>query len=178
MLAWCLNPFCRNRNKFEDKSLDATTCAQAKLLCVQFLHDSFVEVSYEGCHKHEDGVLCHKRFWQAIPTKSVVHDIEETFLATQKIVELHDVSYTWLIVVDQNTPISVLVSCCKQGVDQQFIHCVAVLKSYCFPEVDVYVVLSTVSSSIARSMVVCTAGVEGWVQGQVLHQVGCHIFNT
>ncbi len=87
-------PFCRNRNKFEDKSLDATTCAQAKLLCVQFLHDSFVEVSYEGCHKHEDGVLCHKRFWQAIPTKSVVHDIEETFLATQKIVELHDVSYT------------------------------------------------------------------------------------
>lgn len=66
---------------------------QAKLLCVQFLHDSFVEVSYEGCHKHEDGVLCHKRFWQAIPTKSVVHDIEETFLATQKIVELHDVSY-------------------------------------------------------------------------------------
>ena len=70
------------------------------------------------------------------------------------------------------------LSCCKQGADQQFIHCVAVLKSYCFPEVDVYVVLSTVSSSIARSMVVCTAGVEGWVQGQVLHQVGCHIFNT
>ena len=120
----------------------------------------------------------HKRFWQAIPTKSVVHVIEETFLVTSKIVEFHDISCTWLIVVGQDTPISALVvllqarrwstvySLCRR------IEVVLFSGSWC--------VCRVVNGQFLYSSQygVCTAGVEGWVQGQVLHQVGRHVFNT
>ena len=73
----------------------------------QSLHNSFVEVSDESCHKQEYSILCHERFWQSIPAKVIVHGIEDAFLATTKIVEFHDVSCTRLVIVSQYTSVGI-----------------------------------------------------------------------
>ena len=73
----------------------------------QSLHNSFVEVSDESCHKQEYSILCHERFWQSIPAKVIVHVIEDAFLATTKIVEFHDVSCTRLVIVSQYTSVGI-----------------------------------------------------------------------
>ena len=73
----------------------------------QSLHNSFVEVSDESCHKQEYSILCHERFWQSIPAKAIVHVIEDAFLATTKIVEFHDVSCTRLVIVSQYTSVGI-----------------------------------------------------------------------
>ena len=73
----------------------------------QSLHNSFVEVSDESCHKQAIIILCHERFWKSIPTKAIVHVIEDAFLATTKIVEFHDVSCTRLVIVSQYTSVGI-----------------------------------------------------------------------
>ena len=73
----------------------------------QSLHNSFVEVSDENCHKQEYSILCHERFRQSIPDKTIVYVIEDAFLATTKIVEFHDVSCTRLVIVGQYTSVGI-----------------------------------------------------------------------
>ena len=65
----------------------ASCGTQSKFTGFQSLHNSFVEVSDESCHKQEYSILCHERFWQSIPAKAIVHVIEDAFLATTKIVD-------------------------------------------------------------------------------------------
>ena len=49
---------------------------------------------YKGLILTFNADLCHERFWQSIPAKTIVHVIEDAFLATTKIVEFHDVPCT------------------------------------------------------------------------------------
>ena len=58
----------------------------------QSLHNSFVEVSDESCHKQEYSILCHERFWQPIPAKAIVHVIEDAFFAASEVIELHNLA--------------------------------------------------------------------------------------
>ncbi len=101
------NPFRRNRDELENKGLDSAGGTQSKFMGFQSLHNSFVEVSDESCHKQEYSILCHERFWQSIPAKAIVHVIEDAFLATTKIVEFHDVSCTRLVIVSQYTSVGI-----------------------------------------------------------------------
>lgn len=57
MLSWCLDPFCRDGDKLENKALDSASGSQSKLLGLQSLHDGFVEVSDEGSHGQENRIL-------------------------------------------------------------------------------------------------------------------------
>ena len=43
----------------------------------QSLHNSFVEVSDESCHKQEYSILCHERFRQSIPAKAIVQPLKQ-----------------------------------------------------------------------------------------------------
>ena len=101
MITRCLNPFGRDSDELENKGLDSAGGIQSKFKGSQSLHNNFIEVSDESCHKQEYSILCHERFWQSIPAKAIVHVIEDAFLATTKIVEFHDIFCTRLVIVGQ-----------------------------------------------------------------------------
>ena len=52
-------------------------------------------------------VLCHEGFWQSVPSESIVHIIEDTFLSSTKVIELDNFSYGRFIVVSQDTTVCV-----------------------------------------------------------------------
>ena len=80
-----LTHLARDSDEFEYKVFDSAGGAQSKIMGSQSLHNSFVEVSDESCHKQEYSILCHERFWQSIPAKAIDHVIEDAFLAITKI---------------------------------------------------------------------------------------------
>lgn len=57
MPSWCLDPFCRDGDKLENKGLDSASGSQSKLLGLQSLHDGFIEISDEGSHEQENRIL-------------------------------------------------------------------------------------------------------------------------
>ena len=79
--------FAGTEMNLKTKVLILLVATQSKFMGFQSLHNSFVEVSDESCHKQEYSILCHERFWQSIPAKAIVHVIEDAFLATTKIVD-------------------------------------------------------------------------------------------
>ena len=97
----------------------------------QSLHNSFVEVSDESCHKQEYSILCHERFWQSIPAKAIVHVIEDAFLATTKIVEFHDVSCTRLVIVSQYTSVGIFAFPMSRSPSIRL--CLCMTRRYGFP---------------------------------------------
>ena len=51
--------------------------------------------------------MSHEGFWQSVPTESIIHVIEDSFLASTQVVELYDVTYTGLVVIGEDTSICV-----------------------------------------------------------------------
>ncbi len=99
------------KNKGLDDSAGGT---QSKFMGFQSLHNSFVEVSDESCHKQEYSILCHERFWQSIPAKAIVHVIEDAFLATTKIVGIPRCLFpTRLVIVSQYTSVGIFLPKCQ-----------------------------------------------------------------
>lgn len=53
--------------------MDAAVGVQDTLLGIQPLHNYYVEVSDESCHKQKYHILCHERLEQSVLVKYVVH---------------------------------------------------------------------------------------------------------
>ena len=79
----------------------------SELLYVKPLDDGLVEIADKCCKKKEHGVLCHEGFWQSVPSESIIHIIEDTFLSSTKVIELDNFSYGRFIVVSQDTTVCV-----------------------------------------------------------------------
>ena len=92
MLSGGLDPFGRYSNEFEDEGLDSACALEVEFSHWQFCHYVFVEIVYQSGHKEECGVLGHERLRQMFPPESVVHLVEDTFLAAPLVVIFHNVS--------------------------------------------------------------------------------------
>ena len=57
--------------------------------------------------KKEHGVLCYEGFGQSVPSETIVHIIEDTFLSSSKVIELDNFSCGRFIVVSQDTTVCV-----------------------------------------------------------------------
>ena len=85
-------PLCGHADKLEDEGFDAAVFLQSESFRVQSAHEEFVEVSYECRQQQEHCVLSHERLRQPCPSESVVHVVEDAFLVTSEVVELHNFS--------------------------------------------------------------------------------------
>ena len=55
----------------KNKGLDSVCGTQSKFMGSQSLHNNFVEVSDESCHKQEYSILCYdEQFSQSVPDKN------------------------------------------------------------------------------------------------------------
>ena len=87
-----LYPLCGHADELEDEGFDAAGFIQSEGFRVQPAHEELVEVSYECRQQQEHCVLGHERLRQPCPPESVVHVVEDAFLATSEVVELHNLS--------------------------------------------------------------------------------------
>ena len=55
----------------------------------------------------EHCVLCHEGYGQSVPSKTIVHIIEDTFFSSTKVIELDNFSCGRFIVVSQDTTVCV-----------------------------------------------------------------------
>ena len=101
------NPLGRYGDEPEDKSLYATRFLESESLGVDPAHDVLVEIVYQCSKQEKDGVLCHERLWESVPSESVIHIIEYTLLAATQVVEFNDISDRRLVVVGQNAAVGV-----------------------------------------------------------------------
>ena len=92
-------------DELEHEGLDTTGLLQSEGFCVKPAHEELVEVSYECRQQQEYGVLCHERLWQPGPSESVIHIVEDAFLAAPEVVELHDFPCGGRIVVGQDAAV-------------------------------------------------------------------------
>ena len=104
---WCLDPLGRYWDKLEDKRFYATCSIESEPLDVKSLDNDLVKVTDKCCKKKEHSVLCHEGFWQSVPSESIIHIIEDTFLSSTKVIELDNFSYGRFIVVSQDTTVCV-----------------------------------------------------------------------
>ena len=81
-------PFGRHADELENKGFDAACLLQSEGFRVKPAHEELVEVAYDCCQQQEHGVLCHEGLWQPCPSESVVHVVEDAFLAAPEVVEL------------------------------------------------------------------------------------------
>ena len=91
-------------DELEHEGLDTTGLLQSECFCVKPAHEELVEVAYECGQQQEDGVLCHERLWQPGPSESVIHIVEDAFLAAPEVVELHDFPRGGRIVIAVSRP--------------------------------------------------------------------------
>ena len=83
---------------------DYAACSiESEPLYVKSVDNGLVEVTDKCSKKKEHGVLCHEGFGQSVPSETIVHIIEDTFLSSSKVIELDNLSYGRFIVVSQDT---------------------------------------------------------------------------
>ena len=92
VVSGCPYPFGRYADELEDESLDPATLLQSEGFRVKPPHEELVEVTCECRQQQEHGILCHEGLWQPCPSESVVHVVEDAFLAAPEVVELHDLA--------------------------------------------------------------------------------------
>ena len=85
-------PLGRHADELEHKGFDAACLLQSECFCIKPSHEELVEVPDECRQQQEDGVLCHEGLWQPCPSEAIVHIVEDTFLSTSEIIELHDLA--------------------------------------------------------------------------------------
>ena len=85
-------PFGWHADELEDKGLDAAGLLQSEGFRVKPAHEEVVEVAYDCRQQQEDGVLGHEGLWQPCPSEAIIHVVEDAFLSSPEIVELHDLA--------------------------------------------------------------------------------------
>ena len=85
-------PFCRYADKLENEGLDSARLLQSEGFRVKPTHEELVEIAYERCQQQEHGVLGHEGLGQPCPSETVVHVVEDSFLSSPEVIELHDLS--------------------------------------------------------------------------------------
>ena len=81
VVSGCSYPFCWHADELEDEGFDAACLLQSECFCVKPSHEELIEVAYHSRQQQEHGVLCHEGLWQPCPSESVVHVVEDAFLA-------------------------------------------------------------------------------------------------
>ena len=94
-------------DELEHEGLDTAGLLQSEGFCVKPVHDELVEVAYECRQQQEHGVLGHERLRQPDPSESVVHIVEDSFLAAPEVVEFYDFPRSGHIVVGQDAAVCV-----------------------------------------------------------------------
>lgn len=94
------NPFGSYGDKLEYESLNSAGRLQSEVRDLESGEVVFVEVIDERSQQEEGCVLCYEKLREVAPFESVVHFIENSLLASSKVIE-HTISLTekeWLLV--------------------------------------------------------------------------------
>ncbi len=100
-------PLGRHADELEHEGFDAAGLLQSEGFRVQPAHEELVEVAYDCREQQEHSVLCHERLWQPGSSESVIHIVEDAFLAAPEVVELNDFPRGGHIVVGQDAAVCV-----------------------------------------------------------------------